>query len=188
MNHIVKKLLVTLVTMCTGVFLFAQSSVSGTVKDHNGDPLVGAAVMVTNGTNSTALATAITDVDGKFQIQATEGQSLFVSYIGHRDKTLKVTSSVVYNIVLDSDDLLLDETVVVGYGTQKKVNLTGSVATVDAKALNGKPITQASTALQGMVPGVTVTTASGGPGDDGGTIRVRGINSFGGSSTDLWFL
>lgn len=183
MNHIVKKLLVTLVTMCTGVFLFAQSSVSGTVKDHNGDPLVGAAVMVTNGTNSTALATAITDVDGKFQIQATEGQSLFVSYIGHRDKTLKVTSSVVYNIVLDSDDLLLDETVVVGYGTQKKVNLTGSVATVDAKALNGKPITQASTALQGMVPGVTVTTASGGPGDDGGTIRVRGINSFGGSST-----
>ena len=120
MNHIVKKLLVTLVTMCTGVFLFAQSSVSGTVKDHNGDPLVGAAVMVTNGTNSTALATAITDVDGKFQIQATEGQSLFVSYIGHRDKTLKVTSSVVYNIVLDSDDLLLDETVVVGYGTQKK--------------------------------------------------------------------
>ena len=98
MNHIVKKLLVTLVTMCTGVFLFAQSSVSGTVKDHNGDPLVGAAVMVTNGTNPTALATAITDVDGKFQIQATEGQSLFVSYIGHRDKTLKVTSSVVYNI------------------------------------------------------------------------------------------
>lgn len=178
-----KKVTVTIAATCAGGILYAQSSVSGTVKDRNGDPLVGAAVMVTDGLSTTALSTAITDMDGKFRLEAAEGQTLLVSYIGHKDKSAKVTSAAVYNIVLEPDDLLLDETVVVGYGTQKKVNLTGSVATVDAKALNGKPITQTSTALQGMVPGVTVTTASGGPGEDGGTIRVRGINSFGGSST-----
>lgn len=182
-KHILKRLFLTVAAACIGIALHAQPSISGTVTDRNGDPLVGAAVMVVEGNSTNALSTSITDMDGKFSVMANPGQSLFVSYIGHKDQTVKVTSSVVYNVIMEPDDMLLDETVVVGYGTQKKVNLTGSVATVDAKALNGKPITQASTALQGMVPGVTVTTASGGPGEDGGTIRVRGINSFGGSST-----
>ena len=70
-----------------------------------------------------------------------------------------------------------------GYGTQKKVNVTGSVATIDSKAFDKRPIVSTSAALQGMAPGVTVTTQSGAPGDDGGAIRIRGINSFGGSST-----
>ena len=67
-----------------------------------------------------------------------------------------------------------------GYGTQKKVNVTGSVATIDSKAFDKRPIVSTSAALQGMAPGVTVTTQSGAPGDDGGAIRIRGINSFGG--------
>lgn len=86
------------------------------------------------------------------------------------------------DIVLEDDMQLLDEVVVVGYDTQKKVNLTGSVSSVSFDQFNNRPVVQSSTALQGVAPGVTVTTGGGAPGSDSGTIRIRGIGTFGGSS------
>lgn len=124
-----------------------------------------------------------TDANGKFAIAAAPGQRLSVSYIGYKETSVEVTTKTDYDIRLESDNAQIDEVIVVGYGTQKKVNVTGSVATIDSKAFDKRPIVSTSAALQGMAPGVTVTTQSGAPGDDGGAIRIRGINSFGGSST-----
>lgn len=161
----------------------AQSQVSGTVTDSNGEPLAGAAVMVYNPGSTVSIANAVSNIDGKYAVNASEGQTLNFTFVGMKDLNVTVGKSAVINVTMQSDDLQLNETVVVGYGVQKKVDLTGSVATVDSKTLNARPIIQSSTALQGMVSGVTVTTATGSPGADGGTIRIRGINSFGGSST-----
>ena len=173
------KTLMALMVLLSCQSMFAQSEIRGKISDSNGEPLIGAAVIIAGPSGSSA----ITNEEGIFSLTAEKGQVMTVSYIGYKDESVTVTDRSFYNIVLESDQLFIDETVVVGYGTQKKVNLTGSVATMDADALNGKPILQTSAALQGIIPGVTVTTQSGGPGDDGGVIRIRGINSFGGSST-----
>ena len=124
-----------------------------------------------------------TNTEGKFTVNASQGQQLAVSYIGYREATVEVTSKTFYEIALQSDSEQIDDVVVVGYGTQKKVNVTGSVSTIDASTFEKRPVVSASVALQGLAPGVTVTTPSGAPGADGGAIRIRGINSFGGSST-----
>lgn len=123
-----------------------------------------------------------TDADGAFRLPAAPGQRLTVSYLGYKSKTVTVGSRTSLDIILESDNSLINEVVVVGYDTQKKVNLTGSVASVSAEDLANRPIVSSSTALQGIAPGVTVTTQSGAPGGDGGMIRVRGIGTFGGSS------
>ena len=182
-NLILLKATAAILTFLFGTAMFAQSVATGTVTDTNGDPVIGAAVVVSTPGESGIYSSAITDSDGKFSVEAAEGYTMSITSLGYKDMNVTVSGKSAYNIVLKFDEMLLEETVVVGYGTQKKVNLTGSVATMDSKALEGKPIVQASAALQGMVPGVTVTTQSGGPGDDGGVIRIRGINSFGGSST-----
>ena len=124
-----------------------------------------------------------TNSEGEFSLNAAKGQQLAVSYIGYQDATVEITSKTYYEIALQNDNEQIDEVVVVGYGTQKKVNVTGSVSTIDASTFDKRPVVSASVALQGMAPGVTVTTPSGAPGADSGSIRIRGINSFGGSST-----
>ena len=161
----------------------AQSQITGTVLDNYGEPLAGAAVLVTNPGSTLAIDHSVTGIDGTYAVKASEGQVLNFSFLGMKDLMVTVGKSAVVNVTMQPDDQMLNETVVVGYGVQKKVNLTGSVASIDSKSLDSRPIVQASTALQGMVSGVTVTTNSGAPGADGGVIRIRGINSFGGSST-----
>ena len=104
--------------------------------------------------------------------------------MGYRQAVFKVDSKDFYTIVLEEDNHLLDDVVVVGYATNKKVNLSGSVSSLDSEQISSRPITNVSTALQGMAPGVTVTTQSGSPGGDGGNIRIRGIGTFGGDNAD----
>ncbi|WP_418983732.1 SusC/RagA family TonB-linked outer membrane protein [Alistipes sp.] len=178
------RLLLVAVACLVCVPLPAQTSeVGGIVTDANGMTLVGATVVVENQNGTTGGGTT-TGADGRFALRAEPGQSLLVSYIGYTGQKVQVVAGKTeYAVALEEDQASIDEVVVVGYGVQKKVNLTGAVASVDAKDINSRPVVSISSALQGMAPGVTVTSQSGAPGDDAGKIRIRGINSFGGSST-----
>lgn len=146
--------------------------VKGTVVDDFGDSVIGANVMVEGTTTG-----IITDIDGNFELDVPRGANVVVSYIGYQTQTIKFTNQPFLNIKLKEDSQALAEVVVVGYGTQKKVNLTGSVAQVDSKQLENRPIQNLSTGLQGLMPGVTITSNGGRPGQDGGTIRVRGVGT-----------
>lgn len=181
-KYFVFKLLAVFAIVCFSVPAFAQNIVTGTVTGTDGLPLIGAAVLVSSGGNS-GTGTS-TGPDGQFSIKVQQGQQLTVSYITFKTATVAIVASkTVYNIVLEPDNEMLEETVVVGYGSQKKVNLSGAVSSIDSKSFARRPIVSTSAAIQGLAPGVTVTTQSGEPGADGGSIRIRGIGSFGGSST-----
>lgn len=166
------------------VFLFcagetiAQTAFTLTGKVTDGEtPLANVSVQVKGSATGTK-----TDENGLFSISVIKGQTLVLTSIGYDTREVVVGDRK--NITLDlaqSEASVLDDVVVVGYGTTKKVNLTGSVATVSAKELKGRPITNLSSALQGTMPGVTVTVDNGQPGNDQGTIRVRGIGTLGNS-------
>ena len=145
----------------------------GVVKDAAGEAIIGASVVVKGSTNGT-----ITDFDGNFELSdVKKGAVLQVSYVGYITQEVKYNGQAL-NVVLKEDNMNLEEVVVVGYGTQKKANLTGSVANVNNKLIESRPITSVSAGLQGLLPGVTVTQRSGQPGADTGTIRVRGTGTF----------
>lgn len=173
----IHKIIIVFAALLISLSAMAQNKVSGIVVDENGAPMPGASVLI----QGTAKG-VITDLDGKFTIDAEKGQILVVGFIGCLDSNVTVGESVFYNVTLEPDTNLLEEVVVVGYDTQKKVNLTGSVSSVSTEQMKNRPIVQTSAALQGVAAGVTVTTQSGAPGDDGGMIRVRGLGTFGGSS------
>ena len=176
-EHIVRNLLPVLL-LWGGGNVFAQNRpISGTVSDSENYPLVGASIVI----EGTHIGTT-TDANGAFRIQAAEGQQLTISYLGYKSHTVTIGKQTFLDIRLDSDNSIINEVVVVGYDIQKKVNLTGSVASISSENFSTRPIVSSSTALQGVAPGVTVTTQSGAPGDDGGMIRIRGIGTFGGSS------
>jgi TonB-linked SusC/RagA family outer membrane protein len=168
-------------TVALIVFLFQgnllmaqQRTVSGTVKDANGEPVIGATVLV-KGTN----IGTITDVNGKFQIKVpTSANCIFtVSYVGMKSKEILVGSNVsVINIVMEEASKELEDVVVIGYGTARKVDLTGAVASISAKALKDLPVASTAQALTGRLPGVNVTTTEGSP-DAEILIRVRGGGS-----------
>ena len=123
-----------------------------------------------------------TDESGNFRINVARGQRLVFSYIGYEDQSVLVSAQSELNITLKAaTDNAMNEVVVVGYGSKKKVNLTGAVASITSKQLEGRPITNLSSALQGTMAGVTVTVNNGQPGSDQGTIRVRGIGTLGNS-------
>lgn len=157
---------------------FAQEKITVSGKVTNGEiPLTDVTVKVAGSNQATT-----TDEQGSFRITATRGQTLVFSYVGYEGQSLVVSEQREINIVLkNSGNNALNEVVVVGYGTTKKVNLTGAVSTVSAKDLEGRPITNLSSALQGTMAGVTVTVNNGQPGADQGTIRVRGIGTLGNS-------
>ena len=148
-----------------------QKTLKGTVNDAFG-PLVGVSVVVKGTTNG-----VVTDLDGNFTLNVNEGDILQISFIGYATQEIKYTGQPSLTVKLQEDTQLLEEVVVVGYGTQKKVNMTGSVAQVDSKMLESRPIQNLSTGIQGLMPGVTVVAGSGLPGQDGGTIRVRGVGT-----------
>lgn len=178
LSNMFQRLVLALCIMLMGGAVYAKPfTIKGTVSDQDNYPLAGAAVQI-EGTPVGTMA----DEKGEFTISAEKGQVLVISFIGFQTKSVKVTDQVTYFINLDPDTNFLEETVVVGYDTQKKVNLTGSVSAVSTEQLNNRPIVQASTALQGMAAGVTVTTFGGEPGADGANIRVRGLGTFGESS------
>lgn len=148
----------------------------GVVSDAFG-PIAGANVVVKGTTNGT-----ITDMDGRFSLDAPKGAKLQISYIGYITKELTVDTKTDYVIELVEDSQALEEVVVVGYGTEKKVNVIGSIAQIGSEKLENRSTPQLSNVLTGQMAGVTVIQRSGRPGNSGGEIRVRGVGSFGGES------
>ena len=160
-----------------GTVASAQNrAVSGTIVDQSGAPVVGAAVVVVGNSSIGTMS----DVDGSFRLNVPAGANITVSCIGYADQTFSTANQTVFNVVLVEDTEFLEETVVIGYGVQKKSDLTGSVASVRAEDLQNRSTSDAAAALQGKAAGVQVINASGAPGK-GAEIRVRGYSSNSGS-------
>ena len=151
--------------------------VKGTILDAAGIPVIGANIMV----KGTAQGT-ITDLNGQFSLDVPAGTTLQISYIGMANQEVKVGNQTNLSITMKEDSEMLDELVVVGFGTQKKVNLTGAVGTVDSKALENHPVMTATQALQGAVPGLQITQNSGNM-EDRASISIRGIATIGEGSS-----
>jgi len=149
----------------------AQSLIKGTVKDVSGDPIIGASVKVQGSKSG-----VITDFDGNFSIQADNNATLVISYIGYTTESIKVAGKNNLSVTLKEDAQTLNDIVVIGYGVQKKSDLTGSVASVKAEDLKHRSTTDAAAALQGKAAGVQILNSSGKPGQ-GASIRVRGYSS-----------
>lgn len=150
---------------------------TGTITDANGEPIIGASVQV-KGTHDGA----VTDLDGRFTLSNVQkNATLIVSYVGFTTQEITWKGSPL-RIRLTEDQQSLNEVVVVGYGTQKKANLSGSVAQINGKSLDNRPINNVSSGLQGLMPGITVTGTAGAPGMDGGSIRVRGVGTLNNAS------
>lgn len=150
-----------------------KKAINGVVFDGGmNEPLIGANVVVKGTTNGT-----VTDLDGKFTLEANPNDILVISSIGFKTLEIKASEAAKGKITLNEDSQALDEVVVVGYGVQKKANLTGSVATVKAETLESRPVSSVSAALAGQMPGVTAIQSSGRPGSQTGTITIRGKNS-----------
>lgn len=143
--------------------------VTGKVVDANGEPVIGATVIEDGTSNGT-----VTDFDGNFTLNIPEGKFLTISYIGYKSQNMKAVSNKIMNIVLKEDSGLLDEVVVVGYGTQRKGNLTGSIANVKSDKLTTAPVSNVTNMLAGQLPGLTVKQTSGIPGSDGSSLKIRG--------------
>lgn len=152
--------------------------IKGVVKDATGETVIGANVSVVGSTNGT-----VTDIDGNFSLKVPAGATLKISFIGYKDVNVKVTNQQSLNIVLEDDSQALDEVVVVGFGSQKRVNLTGAVSTVKAEALESRPVTNVSQALQGVVPGLNFSVPlGGGELDNNMKFNIRGVGSIGSGS------
>jgi TonB-dependent SusC/RagA subfamily outer membrane receptor len=153
--------------------VFAQNlTVEGTVQDETGEPLIGVTVVVQGqGTG------AITDFDGNFRIQSVrQGAKLEFSYVGYLTQVLEVRGRSM-NVTMQPDTKALEEVVVIGYGQQKKVTITGAVSAVNGDELLKAPVASVANALQGKLPGMSVVQPSGMPGADEPVIRVRGTGS-----------
>ncbi|MDR1653543.1 MAG: TonB-dependent receptor [Prevotellaceae bacterium] len=156
--------------------------ISGFVKDSKGEPVAGASVSVKGTTNGT-----MSDNDGRFELQAPENSTVTVSYIGFIPQVFKINEQSYYNISLEENEELLDEVVVVGYGTQRKSDLTGSVALIDTETLNSTPSNDFGSALKGRAAGVQVITPSGKP-NAGFAVRVRGASSINAGNEPLYIV
>lgn len=165
------------------VTLFAQNAieVKGKVIDETNDALIGVTVSVKGKHEGT-----ITNVDGMYTLKVSDAQATLVfSYIGYQTKEIALNGKTELNVTLVDDTKTLDEIIVVGYGTQKKVNLTGAVQNVKSEDLVKRNASNTTNALQGLVPGVSVVQTSGKPGGDAGGIKIRGTGSINSSTSPL---
>ena len=154
---------------------FSQQTISGKITDEDGEALPGASVVVKGTTNGTT-----TDIDGLFNLNCPEDAVITVSFVGYQTQEIAVNNRSVIDLQLSLDLDQLDEVVVVGYGQQKKVNVTGAVSSVEMdKVLGDRPVTDAAKALQGAIPGLQITYGSGQPGS-GTDINIRGFESING--------
>ncbi|SHN33259.1 TonB-linked outer membrane protein, SusC/RagA family [Cyclobacterium lianum] len=160
----------------------APIDVTGTVKDENGEPLPGATITVENTSTGT-----VSDIDGNFSINVEEGAVLVISFIGYQPTRITVGNQTQYDVQLELDDSALEEVVVVGYGTVKKSDLTGSVSQVKSEEINAFPTTNVMQALSGRAAGVQVIQNSGAPGS-GISVRIRGTNSIQGGNEPLYVI
>ncbi len=157
-----------------------NKTVSGTVVDSNdGQPVIGANVLVRGTTNGT-----ITDMDGKFTLSnVPDDASLEISFVGYKSQVIPVKGETSFNVALGEDAEVLEEVVVVGYGVQRKVNLTGSVSTVNGEELSQRPVANATQSLQGLVPGLTVSNANTGRPGASSTLTLRGQGNLSNTAT-----
>lgn len=178
-NHIIRGCLFLMLVLVTGV-LAAQTQVTGTITDaENGDPLIGASVLITGTSTGT-----VTDFDGNYSVNVpANAESLTISYTGYATQTIKIAGQSVINIKLGAGELL-DEIVVVGYGTVTQKQVTSAVTTIDAEDFQAGDITDPAQLIQGKVAGLTVTRV-GGNVNSGSTIRLRGLSSFGANASPL---
>lgn len=155
-------------------------TVSGTITEVGTDmPIPGANILEKGTTNG-----VMTDFDGNYTIEIPSNATLVVSYIGFATQEIAVSGRSNINIALELETATLDEVVVVGYGTQKKVNLTGAVSSVDGDDLIRRPVTNSASMLQGQVPGLRVVQNSGEPGNEGLSVRIRGQGTFSGAGSN----
>lgn len=172
MNQRVKMMFLLLFMFGTLVSAYAQQeTVTGTIADETGEPVIGASIVqkgsASNGT--------ITDLYGKFSLKVSPKGTLVVSYIGYKSQEIPINGKKTFQIVMKEDSEILDEVVVVGYGSQKKETLTGAVTVVDDKILKNKgTLSSPLQAMQGQVPGVIITRNSSAPGDESWGLKVRG--------------
>lgn len=177
-NATFKVLLMFIVGLFLSVNTFAQQIVvKGIVKDTTGEPIIGANVIVKGTTNGT-----ITDFDGNFLLNANKGDIIIISFIGYRSQEAQAAASM--NIILKDDTELLDEVVVIGYGSVKKDALSGSVVAIKAEEMNKGAVTSPQELIMGKVPGLSVSQGDGAPGA-GSTIRIRGGASLNASNDPL---
>ena len=177
-NYLCKAFIALLMGWLGGAEAFSQQiSISGTVQDVQGEPIIGANVVVKGTTNGT-----ITDLDGNFQLNADPDVTIVVSFVGYRAQELP--AQPVMNVVLKEDSELLDEVVVIGYGSVKKDDLSGSVVAIKAEEMNKGAVTSPQELIQGKVPGLYVSAGDGQPGA-GSSIRIRGGASLNASNDPL---
>ncbi len=152
-------------------------AITGTVIDAaTGEPVIGASVVERGTTNG-----VITDVDGEFKLEVPSESVLLISYVGYINQEIKIAGKTSIDVSLQEDTKSLDEVVVVGYGTQKKINLTGAVTQISNKVLQNRPVTQLTQALQGVMPNLNIIYGSGKPGENG-LLNIRGNTSINGGS------
>jgi len=157
-------------------------TIKGIIYDEQGETIIGASVLIKGEETGTT-----SDMDGKFSLEAPQGATLVISYIGYHPQEIKVRKRGTLNIILKEDNQLLEEVVVVGYGTVKKSDLTGSVSGVSTRQFRNQPVKRVENILQGRTPGVEVTATSGVPGA-GMKVRVRGTTSINKSSDPLYVI
>lgn len=149
--------------------------ISGNVKDENGELLLGVSIII----KGTSLGT-VTDIDGNYSIEVPNDQSVLVfTYLGYKSKEISVSGKSKLDVIMSEDTKNLEEVIIVGYGTQKKVNLTGAVAQIKGEALESRPVTNISQALQGTVANLNISSSSGGAPGSKPSINIRGYTGFG---------
>lgn len=176
-----KQVLVLFLWFGTMASLIAQRTISGTITDDKKEPLIGASVLVKGTSTGT-----ISDVSGAFSFSIpANGTTLIISYTGYASKEIAIGASNNYNVMLEQEAIDLSDIVIVGYGTQSKKELTGSVSKITSETISRLPVTGVDQALQGQAPGVQVTSASGTPGASV-SIRVRGPSSISAGNQPLY--
>lgn len=182
MTFKIKIIFSLVLTFCGGIFLSAQSSVTGVVKDNSGNPLFGVTVLLEN-----TLVGVTTDDEGKYTISSefNESSVLVFSYIGFKTTSVKISNRSTINVTLQEDTQALNEIVVIGYGSQQKKDITGAVSTIDSEAFESRPNIQVGSLIQGQAAGVQVLSNSGKP-SEGFSVRIRGTNSINAGSEPLY--
>ncbi|WP_303140415.1 TonB-dependent receptor [uncultured Parabacteroides sp.] len=173
-SNLFRMLTLLLFVFCTTTVFAQQKAIKGTVVDAIGEPLIGVNVSVKGTTIGT-----ITDVDGQYSLEVPTSGTLVFSFIGYKTAEIPIGSQNVINQTLNEDTQNIDEVVVVGYGVQKKVTVTGSVASLKGEELQASPTTNLTNGMVGRMPGVIGFQRSDEPGGGGTTIRIRGTNSLG---------
>ena len=164
------KLLTLILLLSVSFPLFAQVRISGTVSDNVG-PMIGASILEKGTTNGT-----MTGTDGSFALTVKPGASIVVSSIGYKEQEIAIGNQTRFNILMEEDTEMIEETVVIGYGVQRKSDVTGAIASVSSDVLQNRSVDNVAAAFAGKTSGVQVISSSGDPSSIG-TIRIRGISS-----------